>query len=140
MKKSDIEKIIGKSIQLKLTDGYPSEPSNLVYKGIVYEVNFSKNYDENGNESKDYVVYSVSSKDKTLKTLSGIGIGSTLSELIEKYKDNNIEISDSWVDNGNRTKSIRYFNINDYDAGTYLHMTLKNGHVTEFYVGSQEGC
>jgi len=140
MKKTDLEKIIGKKINIKLTDGYPTDATNIVYKGIVYEVNFSKAYDDNGNELDEYTIYSVGSKDKSLKTLSGIGIGSSISELIEKYKDNNIEISDSWDDNGNRIKTTRYFNINDYDAGTYLHMTLKNGRVSEFYVGNQEGC
>ena len=140
MKKSELEKIIGKSINVKMPDGYQVDAANVVYKGVVYEVYFSNEYDDNGNQLKDMQLSSVKSKDKSLKTLSGIGIGSTLSELIEKYKDNNIEISDSWDYNGNRTKTTRYFNINDYDAGTYLHITLKNGRVTEFYVGYNEGC
>lgn len=140
MKKSDLEKIIGKTINVKMPDGYQVDPTNVVFKGVVYEVYFSNQYDDNGNLLNDMQLYSVKSKDKSLKTLSGIGIGSSISELIEKYKDNNIEISDSWDDNGNRIKTTRYFNINDYDAGTYLHMTLKNGRVTEFYVSNQEGC
>lgn len=140
MKKSELEKIIGKKINLKMPDGYQEEPVNVVYKGIVYEVYFSNSYDDNGNQLAEMQLASVRSKDKSLKTLSGIGFGSTMNELIEKYKDNNIEISDSWDDNGNRTKTTRHFTINDYDAGTYLVMTLKNGKVVEFYVSYNEGC
>ena len=140
MKKSELEKLIGKPINVKFDDDRPPELTNIVFKGIVYELYFMSGYDENGNRLNDMELYSVKSKDKSLKTLSGIGIGSSISELIEKYKDNNIEISDSWDDNGKRTKTTRYFNINDYDAGTYLQMTLKNGRVTDFYVGNQEGC
>ncbi|MBF0596489.1 hypothetical protein [Faecalibacter rhinopitheci] len=141
MKKSELEKIIGKKIPLKMNEyGGVDSPSQLVYKGIVYEVNFNSMYDENGNDLKDFSVYTVESNDKTLKTLSGIGIGNSLYDILEKYKDNNIEISDSWDDNGNRTKTQRYFIINDYDAGSFLRITLKNGKVTSFYVGYNEGC
>lgn len=142
MKKSELEKIIGKTINVKLPDGYQADAANVVYKGVVYEVYFSNQYDDNGNQLKDMQLASVKSKDKSLKTLSGIGIGIgyTLYEVLEKYKDNNIEISDSWDDNGNRIKTERYFTINDYDAGTYLMLTLKNGKVVEFYVGYNEGC
>lgn len=140
MNKSEIEKVIGKKINLKMPNGYQEEPANVVYKGIVYEVYFMNSYDDNGNELQDMQLASVKSKDKSLKTLSGIGVGNTLNELIEKYKDHNIEISDSWDDNGNRTKATRHFTINDYDAGTYLVMTLKNGKVVEFYVSYHEGC
>ena len=140
MKKAELEKIIGKKINIKMPEGYQEEPSNVLYKGIVYEVYFANQYDDEGNQLKDMQLVSVKSKDKSLKTLSGIGVGSTLYELIEKYKDNNIEISDSWDDNGNRIKTERHFTINDYDAGTYLFMTLKNGKVVDFYVGYNEGC
>ena len=107
---------------------------------MVYEVYFNPAYDDNGQQLDEYTLYSVRSKDKTLKTLSGIKVGSTFDELLNKFKDYNIEISDSWDDNGNRTKTERLFTINDYDAGTYLVFTLKNGKVTEFYVSNNEGC
>jgi len=140
-KKSELEKIIGKPIHITLDEyNYPSNPSNVVYKGVVYELYFSPSYDDEGNVSNEYMLNSVRSKDKTLKTLSGIKIGSSFDELINKFKDYNIEINDSWNDNGNRIKTERLFTINDYDAGTYLVFTLKNGKVTEFYVGYNEGC
>ncbi len=139
-KKYDLEKIIGKTINFSKENGYQTEPANIVYKGIVYELYFNPSYDDNGNQINDFTLHSVRSKDKTLKTISGITVGSTFDELLSKFKDYNIEINDSWDDNGNRTKTNRIFTINDYDAGTYLVFTLKNGKVTEFYVGYNEGC
>ena len=136
---SDLEKIIGKPIHLNLEDGYQTSPGYVIHKGVVYEVYFNPAYDDNGQQLDEYTLYSVRSKDKTLKTLSGIKVGSTFDELLNKFKDYNIEISDSWDDNGNRTKTERLFTINDYDAGTYLVFTLKNGKVTEFYVSYNEG-
>lgn len=141
MKKSELEKIIGKQINIKLEDGYPSGPTHVVYKGVVLEIFFNNSYDDSGNQLNDYTIYSVSSKDKSLKTLSGIGIGNSLDDLIGKYKDNNIEISDSWDENGKRVKTKRYFTINDYDAGTYLMFTLQNGKVIDIYTSyKKEGC
>lgn len=140
MKKSEIEKIIGKSISIKLNEGYPIEASHMVYKGIVYEVNFTKSYDDKGNELNDFTLYSILSADRTLKTLSGISIGSSFDEVINKYKNNNISIYDSWEEGGSRDKTKRMFSINDYDEGTQLILTIKNGKVTEFYVSYNEGC
>jgi hypothetical protein len=139
-KKSDLERLMGKSINVNFNEyGYMENPVNVVYKGVVYELFFSSSYDDNGNELNDYFLYSVRSKDKTLKTLSGIKVGSTFDELLNKFKDYNIEINDSWDDNGNRTKTERLFTINDYDTGTYLVFKLKNGKVTEFFVSNNEG-
>ena len=140
MKKTELEKIIGKTIQLKLSDGYPIENSHIVHKGIVYEVSFNKHYDDNGNESKDFIIHSVTSRDRSLKTLSGISLGSTFDEVLNKYKNNNISIYDSWDDNGNRDKSGRRFVIDDYDFGSQLMILIKNGKVTEFYISYNEGC
>ena len=139
-KKTDLEKIIGKTIDLNLNNGYQEKPLYLVYKGIVYELYFTPSYGDDGAELNEFTLYSVRSKDKTLKTLSGIKTGSTFDELLHKFKDYNIEINDSWNENGSRNKTDRIFTINDYDAGTYLVFTLKNGKVTEFYVGYNEGC
>jgi len=139
-KKSEVEKIIGKKINVNLDNGYPTDPANIVYKGVVYEVFFTTAYDEEGNQLNDLQINSVTSRDKSLKTLSGIGVGNSMHNLIEKYKDNNIEVSDSWDENGNRVKTKRYFTINDYDAGTYLMFTLQNDKVVEFHVGYNEGC
>ena len=140
MKKSEIEKLIGKSIQLKMNEGYPSEASHVVYKGIVYEVFFNKAYDDNGNELKDFTIYSVTSQDRTLKTLSGISIGSTFDEVINKYKHNNITIYDYWTEESTKDKKVRIFTINDFDAATQLMLTIKNGKVSEFHVSYNEGC
>jgi hypothetical protein len=136
---SDVEKLIGKTINLNLENGYQSEPGYVIYKGVVYEVYFYPTYDDNGRVD-DLTLYSIRSKDKTLKTTSGIKIGSTFDELLSKFKNYNIEINDSWDDNGIRTKTERLFKINDSDSGTYLLFTLKDEKVIEFYISYNEGC
>ena len=139
MKKSEVEKVVGKSIQLKLNGGYPAEASNFVYKGIVYEVFFFKAYDDSGNELNDFVINSIRSRDKTLKTLSGISIGSTFDEVLNLYKNNSISIYNSWNEDGTRDKTTRMFSINDDDARTQLILTLKEGKVIEFFISYFEG-
>ena len=140
MNKSELEKIIGKSIPLKLNDGSPSGLTHLVFKGVVYELNFTKAYDDSGNAINDFMVYSISSRDRSLKTLSGISIGSSFDEVLNKYKNYNISIRDSWDENGKRVKTTRRFVVEDYDSGTYLMFTIQNGKVIEMSVGHNEGC
>ena len=96
-KKSEIEKIIGKKVNVKLNEyGYSDTPTSIVYKGMVYEVYFTPGYDENGNELKDLVSTTITANHSSLKTLSGITIGSSLNDLVDKYKDYNIKIYDGY--------------------------------------------
>jgi hypothetical protein len=138
MSKTELEKAIGQKIKLQLNEnGYPDGESTVVSKGITYKVVFSSD----GESGNNFKVYTVKSSDSSLKTLSGIKIGSSLDELLSKYKNLNISIYDGYEDkSGNRTKAFRYFNVEDYDAGTILQFKLVNGKVSSFDVMYNEGC
>ena len=140
MKLSELEKLTGQKFKLKLNEyGYPEGDLTIVSKGVTYKVGLTSNGD--GNGANNLSVYSVKSTDSSLKTLSGIKIGSTLDELISKYKNLNISIYDGYDDvSGNRTKSFRYFNVDDHDTGSMLQFKLVNGKVSSFDVMYNEGC
>lgn len=140
MKKSEVEKMIGKNVSLDLNGGYPIGSSQVEHKGIAYEISFSNVYDEQGKELNDFTVYSITSQDRRLKTLSGISIGSSYDEVLKTYKNYNISVNDFWNDDSTRDKTTRLFTISDYETGAQLIITLKNGKVFEFYVSFYEGC
>ena len=137
MSKTKLEKVIGQKIRLKLDEnGYPDGETTFVSKGVTYRIYFNS-YDENNV----YKIYSIKSSDSSLKTLSGIKIGSTLDELLSKYKDLNISVYDGYDEKAEkRSKTTRYFQVEDYDAGTVLQFDLVNGKVTMFNVYYNEGC
>lgn len=133
MSLTDLEKMVGNKIKLKVDeDGYPLEEINVTYKGIKYKLYFW--HFEEGNK-----VSSIEASDSSLKTLSGIGIGSSLEDLWSKYKAYNISIFNGWDENGNKSNE-RYFSIQDNDNGTQLRITLKNNKVVSFSVYYYEGC
>ena len=140
MKLTELEKLTGQKFKLKLNEyGYPDGDLTIVSKGITYKVSLMN--DEESTAAQNFKVYTVKSSDSSLKTLSGIKIGSSLDELLSKYKNLNISVYDGYEDeSGNRTKAFRYFNVEDYDAGTMLQFKLVNGKVSSFNVMYNEGC
>ncbi|MDH1883825.1 MULTISPECIES: hypothetical protein [Empedobacter] len=140
MKLSELEKLTGQKFKLKLNEyGYPEDDLTIVSKGVTYKVGLTSNGD--GNGSNNLTVYSVKSTDSSLKTLSGIKVGSSLDELLSKYKNLNISIYDGYDDKTDkRTKAFRYFNVEDQDAGSILQFKLVNDKVASFDVMYNEGC
>lgn len=140
MKLAELEKAIGQKLKLKMNEnGYPDEPYTLVSKGVTYKISFTTNGE--GSDGEKFYVYMIKSTDSSLKTLSGIKIGSTLEELISKYKNLNISIFDGYDDKTDkRTKAFRYFQVDDYDAGSMLQFYLVNDKVASFEVLYNEGC
>lgn len=140
MKLSELEKLIGQKVKVKLNEnGYPDDDVTIVSKGVTYKVNLIG--DGESTSLANFKIYTVKSSDSSLKTLSGIKVGSSLDELLSKYKNLNISIYDGYDDKGEkRTKAFRYFNIEDYDAGTLLQFKLVNDKVVSFDVMYNEGC
>ncbi|WP_313580154.1 hypothetical protein [Chishuiella sp.] len=140
MKFSELEKLTGQKIKLKLNEyGYPADDLTIVFKGITYKILLTTNGEE--GVANNFYVYRVKSSDSTLKTLSGVKIGSSLDELISKYKDYNISIFDGYDEKTDkRTKALRYFNVEDFDAGSILQFNIVNGKVISFEVTYNEGC
>lgn len=141
MKLSELEKVIGQKVKMKLNEyGYPEEPVTVVSKGVTYKVSLTTNGEEGANASK-LSVYMIKSSDSSLKTLSGIKVGSSLEDLISKYKNLNISIFDGYDDKTDkRTKAFRYFNVEDYDTGSLLQFYIVNDKVVSFEVMYNEGC
>ena len=141
MKLSELEKVIGQKVKMKLNeDGYPEDPVTVVSKGVTYKISLSSTGEEGANASK-LSVYMIKSSDSSLKTLSGIKVGSTLDDLISKYKNLNISIFDGYDEKTDkRTKAFRYFNVEDYDAGSILQFNLVNDKVVSFDLMYNEGC
>ncbi|WP_313376556.1 hypothetical protein [Chishuiella sp.] len=140
MKFSELEKLTGQKFKLKLNEyGYPEEDLKIVFNGITYTIMLSTNGEQ--GVSNGLYVYRIKSSDSTLKTLSGAKIGSSLDELISKYKNYNISIFDGYDEKTDkRTKALRYFNVEDYDAGSLLQFNIVNGRVISFEVTYNEGC
>ncbi|MBO6212443.1 hypothetical protein [Algoriella sp.] len=141
MKLTELEKLTGQKFKLKLNEyGYPDGDLTIVSKGITYKVGFMSNGED--ASPTNLTVYTIKSSDSSLKTLSGIKIGSSLDELISKYKNLNISIYDGYDDKTDkRTKAFRYFNIEDQDSGSMLQFYLVNDKVTSFDVMyNDEGC
>lgn len=103
---------------------------NTDINGIEYQILFYEN-----NVKKVREVFSVSSKDKNLSTLSGIKIGSTLQDLWKNYKKYNIRLFTENVDN----IDCRVFRILDFENGSYLDFYLKNNRVVEFKLINNQG-
>lgn len=141
MKLNELEKVIGQKVKMKLNEyGYPEEPVTVVSKGVTYKVSLTTNGEEGANASK-LSVYMIKSSDSSLKTLSGIKVGSSLEDLISKYKNLNISIFDGYDDKTDkRTKAFRYFNVEDYDTGSLLQFYIVNDKVVSFEVMYNEGC
>lgn len=141
MKLTELEKLTGQKFKIKLNEyGYPDGDITIVSKGITYKIGLTTNGEE-GAGSSTLTVYTIKSSDSSLKTLSGIKVGSTLDELLSKYKNLNISIYDGYDDKTDkRTKAFRYFNIEDQDTGSTLQFYLVNDKVTSFDVMYNEGC
>lgn len=94
---------------------------NITVNGVAYNVIYYKNLKTNKLE-----VYSVSSSSKNLSTLSGIKVGSTLSDLWLKYKKYDITLRNDY-----ETKTGRVFELNDIDNGSALLFYLVNNKITK---------
>ena len=79
----------------------------------------------------------VSSTNSSLSTLSGIKIGSTLSDLWKIYKKYDISVQNIFEDE--ETKSTRVFTINDLDNGCNLDFYLKNNKVVKIALMNESG-
>ena len=60
--------------------------------------------------------------------------GACILTIKEAYYNTGVDVS------GNRTKSFRYFNVDDHDTGSMLQFKLVNGKVSSFDVMYNEGC
>lgn len=98
----------------------PEMPNqNIQVNGVDYHIIYFKNL-----RTKKLSIMYVSSESTKLKTLSGIGIGSSVNELWQKYKNYHI----AYASNGGNEKT---FTLYDHDHQTELQFIVKNQKVTK---------
>lgn len=124
MRVSEILKLYGNK-PAAIAEGYDIK---ITVKGIDYLVSIGNGY--LSKNEQDVYINSISTKNKNLKTLSGLGVGSSLEDLWKAYSGKyNVLLSKS-------DQNMREFKIDDRDNGTLLNFKLKNEIVTEIELNS----
>jgi hypothetical protein len=138
--KADVEKITGsKLVPFDKDDYYDSV--KITYNNSNYIVVFANEYNEDAKAPVKMRVVSITSNNTTLKTKSGIGIGSTKAQILAAYDKFDIDIYNDYgyKEKKNARDKIQYINLQDFDAGTQIMFTTENRVVTEITVGIYEG-
>ena len=134
-----IEKALGKKLEIarKVDDWLYT--INISDKGSDLSLGFMESMDE--NDKTTFVLYEVKTKSTKIKTLSNLGVGSTLDELWKAYKNYNISVWQTWDEKTEKYSTTeRVFQLNDHDASTAIYFYLRNDKVYEIVVTLQEGC
>lgn len=136
---SEVEKALGQKLEIskKLDDWLYKVTIN--DKGTEFQLSFTEYTDESGKQIIE--LYEVSTQSKSIKTLSKLGVGSSIDDLWKAYKDYNISIWNSWDEKTEKYSTTeRTFQLHDYDAGTALYFQIRNGVVYEISLSFFEGC
>ncbi|MBA5628541.1 hypothetical protein [Moheibacter lacus] len=136
---SEVETAVGQKLELskKLDDWLYTTTVN--QKGSEIELGFTQYTDENGQNTTQ--LYEIKTKSSNIRTLSKLGIGSSLDDLWKAYKNYNVSIWNAWnPDTEKYSTTERVFQLNDNDAATALYFYLRNGKVYEIVLSFNEGC
>jgi hypothetical protein len=143
MKKTEVEKLTGQSIQLvnliKKEDDWSRDTIRITHKDISYEIVLDKDYVN--EKSQGYIVYEVRSNSPQLKTKSGIGIGDDKLKIVSIYNDYMIQIMPEYEKDytvKSKTKSTVW--LYGDESGKVIIFYLTNNKVTGFAVMYNEGC
>lgn len=118
MRPSEVLKLLGKKPAAIVDEG----ETNITLKGIDYTIEIGSGY--LSKTENDTYLSSISTTSKNIKTLSGIGIGSTLEDLWKAYSSKYNVLLDKSNNNN------REFRIDDRENGVILTFSLKNEIVT----------
>lgn len=124
---SEVEKLT----QIKITNLF--NQYNVTVKGIAYKIAFAATY-KNGQFTPD-VLGVVMTSNPSIKTLSGIGVGSNLDLLWNNYHKYNIDLTKG-EQLSNSKQLQRFFTITDQENATKLQFELVDGQVKEITVQS----
>lgn len=140
MYKTDVEKITGTPLVAIDKDDY-LDTVKVVYNNSNYTLVFNREYNENDHAPIKMKLYSIISTNTTLKTKSGIGLGSTKAQILAAYDkfDINIYNDYQYKDKKNAKDKIQYITLQDFDAGTQIMFTTENRVVTGMIVSIYEG-
>jgi hypothetical protein len=136
---AEVEKALGKKLEIakKVDDYFYTIKIN--DKGSDFNLSFIENSDENGRTY--YSLYEISTKSTQIKTLSKVGIGSSLDDLWKAYKNYNINLWNNWDEKTEKySTKERTFQLSDFDAGTVIYFELENDKVVGVTISVHEGC
>lgn len=100
----------------------------LKHKGIEFTVFVGEGY--LSTEEGSAYLKSIATTSKAIKTISGLGVGSSLDDLWKAYSDKYTILLNKSIDN------LREFTIEDEQNGTRLSFSLKNEIVTKIEINS----
>ncbi|MET3732432.1 hypothetical protein [Moheibacter stercoris] len=134
-----VEKALGKKLEITKTGDDWLFYVKVSEKGADFTLGFLESINE--SNSKELVLYEIKTNSSEIKTLSKLGVGSSIDDLWKAYKNYNISVWQMWdeIEDSN-SKTDRVFNIQDHDAGTSLYFYLRNNKVYEIVIGVYEGC
>lgn len=142
MKKSEVEKLTGQKIRivnLLRGDDWLRDTVEVFYKSVAYELVFDKDYESDGVE---FIVCEIQSRNRQLKTKSGIGIGDDKMKIINTYKDYLIQVMPAYegLDNPVRSKTKSIVWLYGDSTNAVIIFYLEKNKVTGFCVTFNEGC
>ncbi len=124
MRPAQIMKLLGS----KPTAIADNNETNIKVNGINYTIYIQEGYLSKGEG--DTYLGSISTTSKAIKTLSGVGVGSTVEDLWNAYSSKyNVFLNKS-------ENNFREFRIQDEENGTMLIFELKNEIVTKININS----
>ncbi|NOT91276.1 hypothetical protein [Ferruginibacter sp.] len=138
--KADIEKIMTtKLVAIDKDDYY--DTVKVVYNNSNYTLVFSNEYNEDPKAPLKMRLVFIISTNTSLKTKSGIGLGSTKAQILSAYDkfDINIYNDYQYKEKKNPKDKIQLVTLQDFDAGTQIMFTTENRVVTQIMVGIYEG-
>lgn len=135
----ELEKTLGKKVELTKDENQYNYIYKTNHKGNDFEFLFYELTDENGRSYMN--LFQISTTSSKIKTLSKVGVGNTLDELWNVYKNYTISIWNQW-DEKTETyhKDNRVFQLYDNDNGNVLYFDIKNNKVVKISLGMNEGC
>lgn len=143
MFKKDAEQIISQKIHLSFNkDTYQYLPVTVNNNGVEYFLYFVNSYSFSNADSA--TIFSISTKDNRVKTLSGLGVGNTKTDLLNTYSDKyDISIFTEYEENKQTNTWVkvpgkRRFSIVDAETGAKLSFILANNIVSEIVLEYDE--
>lgn len=139
MSLSDVESSLGKPLELTKGENDWGYVTKISHKGAEFSVRFIENQNESGMTY--YSLYEVETTSSAVKTLSKVGVGSSLDDLWKAYKNYSISIWKGWDEKSESySTQERVFQLQDMDASTVLYFYLKNDKVYKISLNYFEGC
>ena len=128
MSQEDLEKVIHKKIPLtNPTDtisGSWMDSATVVYKSIPLFISFQRSYSDSVHFNM--TISGISTKNKLVKTIKGIGIGSNKIAVINAYEFNAMDIFPEYNEDGKLSGNSLIYVYDDAQKGSLRFLLTKN--------------